>query len=190
MKKIFPRFLGLLCMVAAISNPCGAAEKDAKNTYEQNEVLSIAEEFFDDRAAGLAKVVEKAFKEKGKPSGFIMGEEAGGAIGVGLRYGKGTLKMKNGKNTDLFWQGPSVGFDVGGNASKVFTLVYHMENTEHIFQRFPGVDGSLYIIAGYGINYQQSEKIVLAPIRSGAGLRAGASVGYLHYTREKSWNPF
>jgi len=177
-------------MAMALATPCNATEKNTKDTYEQNEVLSIAEEFFDDRAAGLAKVVEKAFKEKGKPNGFIMGSEAGGAIGIGLRYGKGTLKIKSGKNMDLFWQGPSVGFDFGGNASKVFTLVYHLENPEQLFQRFPGVDGSLYLIAGYGVNYQQSEKIVLAPIRSGAGLRAGASVGYLHYTRKKSWNPF
>jgi hypothetical protein len=30
----------------------------------------------------------------------------------------------------------------------------------------------------------------MAPIRSGLGLRVGASLGYIRFTREASWNPF
>lgn len=90
----------------------------------------------------------------------------------------------------VFWQGPSIGWDFGGNASKVFTLVYKIENTNDLFQRYPGVDGSLYFVAGVGVNYQRNGNITLAPIRTGVGLRAGASVGYLHYTMKESWIPF
>ncbi len=100
------------------------------------------------------------------------------------------LQMKSGATKKIFWHGPSIGFDVGGNASKVFILVYHLPNTEKIFMRFPAVDGSLYYVGGAGINYQKRDKIVLAPMRLGVGLRAGASVGYMHYTRKKTINPF
>ena len=31
---------------------------------------------------------------------------------------------------------------------------------------------------------------MLAPIRLGVGMRAGASIGYMHYTREKTYLPF
>ena len=72
----------------------------------------------------------------------------------------------------------------------MFTLVYNLENTEALFQRYPGVDGSFYVVAGIGINYQQAGKVILAPIRTGVGLRAGASVGYLHYSKQHSWIPF
>jgi len=179
-----------LCLLAvlALTWPLAASAEEGK--YNQDEVLKEAENFFGTSAEGLAKVVEKAFQDKGQPNGFIKGQEAAGAVGVGLRYGKGTLVLKNGETRKVYWQGPSIGFDVGGNASKVFTLVYRLDKADEIYQRFPGVDGSFYLVAGYGLNYQQSGTIVLAPIRSGAGLRAGASVGYLHYTRDESWIPF
>ena len=107
-----------------------------------------------------------------------------------MRYGDGTLKLKTGANRRVYWQGPSVGFDWGANASKVFVLVYHLPNTEKLFQRFPAVDGSFYYVGGVGINYQRRDNIVLAPIRLGVGLRAGASVGYMHYSKSKTYNPF
>ncbi|MEE8123841.1 MAG: EipA family protein, partial [Alphaproteobacteria bacterium] len=97
---------------------------------------------------------------------------------------------KNAEPRKVYWQGPSVGFDIGGNASKAFILVYHLKDTEQIYQRFPGVEGTIYFIAGVGVNYQQSGDIILAPIRTGVGLRAGANVGYLHYTRKSSLVPF
>jgi hypothetical protein len=159
-------------------------------TYSKEETMAAAEKFFGGTTSGLAKVIEKAFSENGRPNAYIVGNEGSGAIIVGLRYGEGTLYYKGGGSMKVFWQGPSVGWDLGGNAAKVFTLVYNLHWTKDLFQRFPGVDGSLYFIAGVGLNYQRAGDITLAPIRTGVGLRAGANVGYLSYTRHKSWNPF
>ena len=178
---------GLLLGIGLIA-PVRAADAD-KNTYDQESVLQEAKQFFGEATEGLAKVIEKAFKEHGRPVGYIKGEELSAAVSVGLSYGKGELVLKNGESAKVFWQGPSIGFDLGFNASKVFTLVYNLPNKNAIFQRFPGVDGSLYWIAGVGMNYQRRQDIVLAPIRLGAGWRTGASVGYLHYTRERTYNP-
>lgn len=159
-------------------------------TYTQDEVLDAAKTFFGGTSEGLAKAVERVFSEYGAPVAYIEGEEGSGAIGVGLRYGQGYLAYKGGGRGPVFWQGPSVGWDFGGNASKVFTLVYNLNRTEQLFQRFPGVEGSIYVVAGFGLNYLRSNDIVLAPIRTGVGLRAGANVGYLHFTREPSFLPF
>jgi hypothetical protein len=167
-----------------------ASEAAPQDTYTQEETLDAAKKFFGGTSAGLAKAIEKVFSENGRPVGYIIGEEGSGAVVVGLRYGSGTLKYKNGGTIPVYWQGPSVGFDFGGNASKVFTLVYNLHWTRDIFQKFPGVDGSLYVVAGVGLNYLRANDITLAPIRTGVGLRAGASVGYLTFTREKSYNPF
>ena len=161
-----------------------------KNAYDQDTVLKDAEKFFGQGTEGLAKVIEKAFKEQGRPNGYITGEEVSGAIGVGLRYGNGTLRLKTGASRKVFWQGPSVGFDWGANASKVFVLVYHLPGAAQLFQRFPAVDGSFYYVGGVGINYQRRDNIVLAPVRLGVGLRAGASIGYMHYSKTKTYNPF
>lgn len=135
-------------------------------------------------------VVEHVFRENGSPTGYIAGEEASGAIGVGLRYGNGLLYMKHRPPMQLYWRGPSVGWDFGGNASRVFTLCYNLQYPEAILQRFPGVDGSIYVVAGLGVNYQRADDITLAPIRSGVGLRLGANVGYLAYSRSSHWLPF
>lgn len=158
-------------------------------TYDQNTITHDVTEFFGSTTEGLAKVVEKAFQEHGRPNGFIKGEEASAAVTVGVRYGNGALTLKSGGSRKVYWSGPSVGFDLGANASKVFILVYHLAKLDDIFKRYAGVDGSLYYIGGAGINYQRRGSVVLAPIRLGVGLRAGASVGYMHYRREKSWLP-
>ncbi len=159
-------------------------------TYSQDETLDAAKKFFGGTTEGLAKAIEKAFSENGRPNAYIVGSEGSGAVVVGLRYGEGTLYYKGGGSMKVYWQGPSVGWDFGGNASKVFTLVYNLHWTKDLFQRFPGVDGSLYLVAGVGLNYQRANGITLAPIRTGVGLRAGASVGYLSYTEKKTWIPF
>lgn len=165
-------------------------KNDEDDTFDQDSVLKDAADFFGQTTEGLAKVIEKAFKEQGRPNAYIKGQEAGAAITVGLRYGDGTLVMKHGGTAQVYWAGPSVGFDLGANASKVFTLVYKLPKPAAIYRRFPGVDGSLYYVGGAGINYQRADGITLAPIRLGVGLRAGASVGYIHYRREKTYNPF
>lgn len=179
----------LLAAMPAAADQNAPKDPD-KNTYDQDSILKDAADFFGESTEGLAKVVEKAFKEHGRPNGYIKGQEASGAITVGLRYGDGMLVMKNGVNRKVFWQGPSIGFDLGGNASKVFVLVYHLPGSASLFQRFPSVDGSFYYVGGVGINYQQRGNIILAPIRLGVGLRAGASIGYMHYSRKKTLNPF
>lgn len=178
----------LVPALAASSTTSASPAQD--DTYDQDTILKDASDFFGNTAEGLGKLIAKAFRDQGRPNGYIKGEEASGAFGVGLRYGDGILTLKNGGTRQVFWTGPSIGFDFGGNASKVFVLVYHLSSVDKIFQRFPGVDGSLYFVGGAGINYQRKDDIVLAPIRLGVGLREGASVGYMHYTQEKTWNPF
>ena len=177
--------LGALAL-AAPALARAAAEDD---TYDQESVLKAATDFFGQTAEGLGKVIEKAFKEQGRPNGYIRGEEASGAIGVGLRYGEGELTLKRGASAKVYWSGPSIGFDLGGNASKVFVLVYHLPKVDAIYRRYPGVEGSLYYLGGAGINYQRADGVTLAPIRLGVGLRSGANVGYVHYRRHQSLNP-
>ncbi|MFT5425531.1 MAG: hypothetical protein ACI9ZT_000462 [Gammaproteobacteria bacterium] len=162
----------------------------AEDTYEEDTILKEADAFFGGGAEGLAEVIEKIFKEKGKPNAFIKGQEASGAIVIGARYGDGTLVRKAGGSRKVHWTGPSIGFDAGGNLSKVFVLIYNLPNMEAIFQRFPAIDGSFYFIGGVGANYHQIDNIVLAPMRFGAGFRAGVNIGYMHYRKKKSWNPF
>ena len=175
---------------AAQPAPRPSMESAKGRTYNQDTVIHDAAGFFGKGSAGIAKVIAKAFKDQGRPNAVIKGEEVGGALVVGLRYGDGTLTMENGAREKVFWTGPSVGFDAGANASKVYVLVYHLPNPDAIFRRFPAVDGSLYYIAGASINYQRADGIVLAPIRLGVGLRAGVNLGYVHYTRKKTWLPF
>ena len=159
-------------------------------TYSRKEVNREVLGFFESGSRGLAEMVARAFHDLGEPTGFIKGNEAGGALVVGLRYGVGTLYLKGHKPVTVYWQSPSLGLDLGVNAVKVFTLVYGVTNPKEIFQRFPGVDGSAYIIGGFGMNYQRTEGMILAPIRFGVGLRLGANVGYQHYTRTQEINPF
>ena len=178
-------------MILQQSTADDAVETEAvTETFDKETVLGEASSYFGAGAEGIASVIEKVFSDFGEPVGFIRGREAGGAIIVGLRYGDGELVMSDGFTSTMHWQGPSFGFDFGGNASKVFVLVYHLSNVEDIYQRFPGVDGSLYFIGGAGVNYVKRGDITLAPIRVGVGWRAGASVGYMKITHDKSWNPF
>jgi hypothetical protein len=164
--------------------------KAAEDNYSPAEIIAISEGLFGDTTEGLAKAIEKTFADLGHPNGFIAGEEISGAISIGLRYGQGLLNRKSAEPRKVFWQGPSVGWDLGGNASKVFTLVYKLHKEEQLFQRFPTVEGSFYFVAGVGVSYQQSGAVILAPIRTGVGFRAGANVGYLHYGTKHSWLPF
>jgi hypothetical protein len=177
--------LGLLA-----SLPFAAAHADDAKEFDEDSILKAAVAFFGSTTEGLGKVIEKAFKEQGRPNAYLQGEEASGALTVGLRYGDGTLVMKGGGRRKVYWAGPSIGFDVGGNASKVFTLIYKLPQPTALFRRFPAVEGSFYYVAGAGINYQRSDGITLAPIRLGVGLRSGVNMGYVHYRAEKSLNPF
>ncbi len=187
MKSIVLSIAAIALGAAALAAPARAAKDDF--TYSENEILNKAIDFFGAITKGLAGAIGKVFEDQGRPNGLIFGEEASAAFGIGVRYGRGKLNRKQQKLLQVYWQGPSVGFDAGGNASKVMVLVYHLDKIEDLFRRFPGVEGSFYFVAGVGVNYQQSGNVVLAPIRTGVGLRGGVNIGYLHYTREHSWIP-
>jgi hypothetical protein len=158
--------------------------------FSEVEIVKAASNFFGVASQTIAGVIERAFKDNGQPTGYLAGTEVSGAVVVGLRYGKGELYMKHHPRERVFWQGPSAGFDFGGNGSRVFTLAYGINDPKEIFHRFPGVDGSIYFVAGFGINYQRADHITLAPIRTGVGARAGANVGYLDYSRKRHVSPF
>ncbi|MGD0189912.1 MAG: DUF1134 domain-containing protein [Rhizomicrobium sp.] len=187
-----PRMLTAVMMAVAIV--CCAAEstaaQDADQQFSENEIVQAASGFFGMTTEVVAKAVERIFRDQGLPDGYIKGDEGSGAFVVGLRYGSGWLIQKGREPVKVYWQGPSVGLDVGGNASKNFTLIYHLRDPERLFQRFPGIEGSYYFVAGIGVNYQRSGHITLAPMRTGVGLRAGVNAGYLSYTRERTFNPF
>jgi hypothetical protein len=173
----------------ASAQPEYAADKPAQ-TYSREDIVSSASNFLGVTAEAAGAAIERVFRDNGQPTGYIAGEEASGAFIAGLRYGKGLLYMKNRPTHQLFWQGPTVGFDWGGNASRVFTLCYNLQYPDAIFQRFPGVQGSAYLVGGLGVTYQRANDIVLAPIHAGVGLRLGANVGYLSYSRRRNWIPF
>lgn len=181
----------LLCL--AIASMTGFAEEAGTSsddkTYSMKEILQEVEGFFGTGAENLGKVVEKVFKDNGQPNAYIRGEEAAAALGIGIRYGKGTLNSKTGPSEKLYWQGPSIGFDAGANVSKVLILIYNLPANDELFQRYPGVEGSLYFVGGVGVNYLQSGSTIVAPIRVGAGWRQGISAGYLDFTREASIIP-
>lgn len=182
--------LVVVALAGCASKPAEDDNSTVEGTYSEQTVLQEAESFFGDGAEGLGSVIKAAFREQGRPNAYIKGEEVSGAVGVGLRYGSGTLSLANGESRTVYWQGPSVGFDIGGNASKAFILVYNLPDVNTLFQRFPGVEGSLYFVGGVGVNYNQSGDTILAPIRFGVGWRQGANIGYLHMTPKKSWVPF
>ena len=162
----------------------------SQSGFSVDEIKDAGHRFFGEVSMDLARVIEYAFQRAGRPNGYILGEEAGGAFIAGLRYGEGTLYTKDAGNQRVFWQGPSVGYDFGAEGSKTMVLVYDLYSPGEIFNTYPGVDGSAYFIGGVGITFLARDHVRLAPIRSGIGLRLGANVGYLKYTRQPTWNPF
>jgi hypothetical protein len=183
MRAVF-RFLAVGLLLAC------AQPAAAQNQYSSNEILESGHRFFGTVSRGLAQVVEKAFSQWGQPNGYILGEEAGGAFVAGLRYGEGTLFTKNAGDLRVFWQGPSLGFDAGGEGARTMMLVYSLPATEAIYHRFAGIDGSAYFIGGFGMTALTANNVVIVPIRSGVGLRLGANIGYLKFTPKPTWNPF
>lgn len=162
----------------------------SEGSYSQNEIIEAGGRFFGSVSKGLASVVEHAFAKSGRPNGYILGTDAGGAFVAGLRYGEGTLYTKDAGTHKVYWQGPSVGYDFGGEGSRTMVLVYNLQDPSQIYERYAGVQGSAYIVGGVGIQFQTHGNVTLAPIRSGIGLRLGANIGYLKYTRTPTWNPF
>ena len=160
------------------------------NTFTPNELVREGHHFFGTVSRGLAQVVEAAVSRWGQPNGYILGQEGSGAFVVGLRYGDGKLYTKNAGDRRVFWEGPSVGFDYGGDGARTMMLVYNLPSTNAVYQRFAGIDGSAYFVGGFGMTALASGDIVVVPIRSGVGLRLGANIGYLKFTPRATWNPF
>jgi len=163
--------------------------QNASQGYSENELTSAISTHLGVTSESAASAIERLFKNQGRPVGYITGEEGGGAFTFGARYGKGTLWMKDGRSIPVYWQGPTVGFDIGAEAGKVFTLVYGLDDPNYIYRRFPGVDGSAYLVAGMAVNVQRANGVTLAPVRAGVGLRLGANIGYTSYTRKRSIIP-
>lgn len=160
------------------------------STYSMDEIVNAGHSFFGKLSQGLAQSIEYLFSKQGRPNGYILGEEGGGAFVAGLRYGEGTLNTKNAGQHRVYWQGPSIGWDFGGDGARTMMLVYNLPDVEELYRYYPGVNGSAYLIAGAGVSIYSNHEIVLAPIRTGLGARLGVNVGYLKLTRKPTWNPF
>ena len=174
---------------AAQSGPPPGTLSADESRFNASEIINAGHNFFGTVSRGLAQIVERAVSKWGLPNGYVLGEEAGGAFVAGLRYGEGMLYTKNAGDLKVYWQGPSIGWDVGGEGARTMMLIYNLPNTGAIYERFGGIDGSAYFIGGFGMTALTANHVVLVPIRSGVGLRLGANVGYLKFTPKATWNP-
>ena len=172
------------------ANTPPATAPDREKTYNAEEIIQAGHRFFGTTTKALARLVEKAFRAHGRPTAYILGEEGGGAFVAGVVYGEGWLYMRDGRRVKVFWQGPSIGFDAGGDGSKVLMLVYNLDTPRQILGRFPGVSGSAYLVAGFSMSAYGDDRMTIMPIRSGIGARLGGNLGYLKFTARPTWNPF
>ena len=177
-----------LAQGSAPTAPPPAAEPGGER-FSVTELVNSGHRFFGNVSRGLAQVIERAVSQWGLPNGYVLGEEAGGAFVAGLRYGDGVLYTKNAGDLKVYWQGPSVGWDFGGEGARTMMLVYNLPSTEAIYERFGGVEGCAYFIGGFGMTALTNANVVVVPIRTGVGLRLGANVGYLKFTPKPTWNP-
>jgi hypothetical protein len=181
--------LGMLSLATVLA--FGAVQAaHAQDTYTADEIVDSGHKFFGDASGSLATVIEKIFSSYGLPNGYVLGEEGSGALVGGLTYGEGQLFTKNAGDHKVFWQGPSVGWDFGGQGSRTMVLVYNLDDVNSLYQRYGGVAGSAYVIAGLGFNVLKNGPILLVPVRTGVGARLGVNVGYLKLTSQPTWNPF
>jgi hypothetical protein len=179
-------------LLHVVSAPAGAqgGRSSGPGTFSPAELIDSGHNFFGTVSRGLALTVEEAVRRWGEPNGYVLGQEASGALFGGLRYGEGLLYTRNAGQHRVFWQGPSIGFDIGGDGARTMMLVYNLPSTPSLYRRFLGVDGSAYFVGGFGMTAVMAEDIVVVPIRSGVGARLGVNVGYLKFTPEPTWNPF
>jgi hypothetical protein len=183
--------MALVAMLLSLAG-LGLATREARaeGEYSIQEIVDAGHGFFGSTSGALAKVIEQAFQQHGLPNGYILGQEGSGAFVAGLTYGEGQLNTKNAGQHDVFWQGPSLGIDYGGNGTRVMMLVYDLPSVDSLFARYGGVSGSAYVVAGVGMTVLKSRNVVLVPIRTGLGARLGVNVGYLKLTPTPTWNPF
>ncbi|WP_262331782.1 DUF1134 domain-containing protein [Bosea sp. BH3] len=161
-----------------------------QRSFSQNELVGSGHKFFGNVSRGLALTIEEAVRRWGEPNGYVLGQEASGAFVGGLRYGEGQLFTRNAGDRRVFWQGPSIGFDFGGEGARTMMLVYNLPVVDALYQRFAGVDGSAYFVGGFGFTALTAEGITVVPIRTGLGWRLGVNLGYLKFTPSATWNPF
>ena len=174
----------------ASAPPANAPPPPEPNRFSSNELLESGHRFFGTVSSELAGVVQHAASRYGLPNGYILGEEGSGAFVAGLRYGEGVMYTRNAGDLKVFWQGPSLGFDAGADGDRTMMLVYNLPSTAAIFRRFGGVDGSAYLVGGFGMTALVNDDVFVVPIRAGIGARLGLNVSYLKFTQSSTWNPF
>ena len=172
------------------AQPIDSVPVSGEDTYQEDDLIGAAEGVFGKGAEGLAKVIEDILAKQGQPNAYIVGREGGGAFVVGLRYGSGTLFHKIEGERPVYWTGPSIGFDAGANAGSTFILVYNLYDSEDLYKRYAAGEGAAYLIGGFNVSYMRRGDKVLIPIRVGAGLRLGANVGYMKFSKKQRWLPF
>lgn len=170
--------------------PPGTLMPPEEEGYTIDEIRAASAGLFGQVSANLGGVIEHFFRKSGRPTGYILGDEGGGAFLAGVRYGKGKLYMRSGGTQEIFWHGPSLGVDVGGEGSKTLFLIYRLNGADQLYSSFTGVDGSAYLVGGVGATLVTNGTVIMAPIRSGIGLRLGANIGYIRFTPKATWNPF
>jgi hypothetical protein len=167
-----------------------AAAATAGPTVPRKDVFTAAEGVFGKGAEGLADLIEDLLRDRGDPSGYITGREAGGAFIAGVRYGSGTLHHQIEGDRQVYWTGPSLGFDFGANADKVFVLVYNLHDSDRLFRRYPAAEGNAYVVGGFTASYLRRGDTVLIPVRLGVGARLGINAGYMRFSQKNRWLPF
>jgi hypothetical protein len=158
--------------------------------YTDNELIDNGHRFFGSLSRGLAEAIQSATKRWGQPNAYVLGQEAGGAFVGGVRFGEGTMYTRNAGDRRVFWQGPSLGLDYGADGDRTMMLIYNLPSTEALYQRFGGVDGSAYLVGGFGVTALTANGVTVVPIRTGVGARLGINIGYLKFTEHPTWNPF
>jgi hypothetical protein len=184
------RLLALVAVIGMAFAAAPAAAQSSSTHYTVEEIVNTGHGFFGQVSEGLASVVEHAVARYGLPNGYILGQEGAGAIVGGLRYGEGTLYTKNAGQHPIFWQGPSIGFDLGAEGNRTMMLIYNLPSIEGIYDRYAGVAGSAYLVAGVGMTVLGGKGMYVVPIVSGVGARLGVNIGYLKFTPNATWNPF
>ena len=192
--RAFLRLLAAAMLLAASFTPSASAAP-GDDTYTAEEIVVAGQNFFGTISGSLATLVERAVGRYGLPNGYIIGQEGSGAFFGGLRYGDGTLYTKMDGSRQIYWQGPSLGFDWGGDGNRTMMLVYDLPSSLTIFRRYGGVNGSAYLVGGLGMtvlanNEIPEHSVYVVPIRSGVGARLGINIGYLKFTSNPTWNPF
>jgi hypothetical protein len=193
-RRVFPLLMSAALALLSLNIVQGTALAQSgsqrPDNFSSNELLDSGHKFFGNISRGLALTIQEAVKRWGEPNGYILGQEGSGAFIGGLRYGEGTLYTRNAGDRRIYWQGPSLGFDFGGDGDRTMMLVYNMPSVDAMYRRFGGIDGSAYLVGGFGMTALGADGMIVVPIRTGVGARLGVNIGYLKFTTQPTWNPF